>query len=231
MKLRTLPFVLALSSLAVLACDDDDPSGPQQFARVRLVNASSSTANASAAIGSANLGSIAFRTASANCAEVPVGNGSIAFSSGGAVVATAPQTNFLANEKYTVVLYGTGATRTAVVYRDNFSAAAAGTNLVRFINAQQTAGDVFVTTPTGAITGTPSAALAASAATTGGSAGFLSFATANSRVRLFNTGVTTGTPRADLTLENLPTSRAVSVVFVEAGTPVGATAFQVNPCT
>jgi hypothetical protein len=88
------------------------------------------------------------------------------------------------------VLFGTGTTRTAAVFPDNFAAAGTGMNQVRFFNAQSAAGDVFVTTPTGTITGTPSASITAGGVSTGGSVGFLSFPMANTRVRVFNTGVT-----------------------------------------
>jgi hypothetical protein len=229
MKHQLSRLVLALTALISIACGDDPPTGTQEFAHVRVINASPTTATATVSADGQNLGTVAFRSASATCVGVPVGSRTVTFASGGANVATTPAFNFQADQGATVVLFGTGNTRTATVFADNFSAAATGMNQLRFINAQATGGDIFVTTPTGAVTGTPSAAVAAGQASTGGSAGFLPFATANTRVRLFNTGATTA-PRADLTLGSLPPSRTQSVVFVEAGTPAGATAFAVDPC-
>jgi hypothetical protein len=54
--------------------------------------------------------------------------------------------------------------------------------------------------------------------------------TQHTQVRLFDPGVTDGTPRADFALTGLPTSRLATVVFTEAGTPAGPTAFMVTPC-
>lgn len=214
----------------LVACDDDDdgPTGTQQFANVRVINASPTTATAAVSAGGQSLGNVTFRSGSATCFQVPVGSQTLTFASGGANVATTPAFNFTANQRATVVLFGTGNTRTATVFQDNFAAAGTGMNQLRFINAQTAPGDVFVTAPGAAVSGTPTS-VAAGQASTGGSAGFLSFPTANTQVRIFNTGVTTN-PRATFTLGTLPASRTQSVVFVEAGTPAGATAFAVDPC-
>jgi hypothetical protein len=232
MKYPRFLIVIALTPFLVSACDDDDdgPTGTQQFANVRVINASPTTATASVSAGGQSLGTVNFRSGSATCFRVPVGSQTLTFASGGSNVATTSAFNFQNNQNATVVLFGTGNTRTATVFNDNFAAAGTGMNQLRFINAQAAAGDVFVTTPTGTVSGTPSASVAAGAASTAGSAGFISFPTANTRVRLFNTGATTGTPRADFTLGTLPASRTQSIVFVEAGTPAGATAFAVDPC-
>lgn len=232
MKHHLSRLVLALTPLALIACDDDDdgPTGTQQFANVRVINASPTTATAAVSVGGQSLGNVTFRSGSATCFQVPVGSQTVTFASGGSNVATTSAFNFTANQRATVVLFGnTGTARTATVFQDNFADAQTGMNQLRFINAQTAGGDIFVTTPTGTVTGTPSASVAAGAASTGGSAGFLPFATANTRVRLFNTGTTTGTPRADFTLSTLPASRTQSIVFVEATTPAER-AFAVDPC-
>jgi hypothetical protein len=49
-------------------------------------------------------------------------------------------------------------------------------------------------------------------------------------VRLFDPQTTVGTPRADIALTGLPTSRLMTVVFTDAGLPAGPTAFMVAPC-
>jgi Domain of unknown function (DUF4397) len=224
-------FALAFAPILLMACDDDEPaSGSQQFAKIRVINASPTTATVTASIGSLNLGTVAFRSGGAGCFQVPVGSQTVTFTSGGSTVATAGPLNFQTGQPQTLVLFGTGTARTVSVLPDNFAAAATGMNQIRFINAQTAAGDVFVTTPTGTVSGTPSASLASGAVSTGGSVGFLPFPTANTRIRLFNTGVTTGEPRTNFTLGTLPASRTTTVVFVEAGTPAGATAFTVDPC-
>ena len=226
MKYPRFLLVIALTPVVLLACDDDDPTEPQQFANVRVINASPTTANAAVTLGAQALGTIAFRSGSTTCFQVPVGSQTLSFTSSGANVATTPAFNFQNGQRATVVLFGTGNRRTATVFNDNFTDAQTGMNQIRFINAQGAAGDIFVTTPTGTVSGTPSASLATNAASTS----FLSFPSTNTRVRLFNAGTTTGTPRADFTLGTLPASRTQSLVFVEAGTPAGATAFAVDPC-
>jgi hypothetical protein len=52
----------------------------------------------------------------------------------------------------------------------------------------------------------------------------------DTRVRLFDVGVTTGAARADITLRDLPASRLATVVFTDPSTPPGVTAFIVVPC-
>jgi hypothetical protein len=223
-------FALAVAPMVLIGCDDDDtPSGTQQFAKIRVINASPSTATVTASVGSLNLGTVAFRSGGAGCFQVPVGSQTITFTSGGSTIATAGPIDFQTGPSSTFVLFGTAAARTVSVFPDNFAAAATGMNQLRFINAQTAAGDIFVTTPTGTVSGTPSASVAAGAVSTGGSVGFLPFPTANTRIRLFDAGTTTA-PRTDATLGTLPTSRTTTMVFVEAGNPPGATAFTVDPC-
>ena len=60
---------------------------------------------------------------------------------------------------------------------------------------------------------------------------FITLPKANTQIRLFDPGVTTGTPRANITLTGLPANRVTSVVFLDAGTPAGATAVRIDPCT
>ena len=224
-----LIIALALAPVGLIACDDDGPaSGSQQFGKIRVINASPATASVTASLGSLNLGTVAFRSGGAGCFQVPVGSQTVTLSSGGSTVATVGPLDFQPGRPVIAVLLGTGAARTVTILADTFAAAPTGMNQIRFFNAQAAAGDVFVTTPTGTVSGTPSASVASGAASTGGSAGFLPFPTANTRIRLFNVGTTT-TPRADI-IDTLPASRTTTVVFVEAGTPPGATAFTVDPC-
>ena len=60
--------------------------------------------------------------------------------------------NFLPGQNYTVVYYGTN---NVVVYPETFTAPSTGNAALRFVNATGSAGDLYLTTPTGTISGTP----------------------------------------------------------------------------
>lgn len=227
MQYRHTALVLA-ALVTIAACDDDDDDGPtgnQGQATVRVVNASSANATVSLNNGNTTLApTVAFGTAGA-CVNVPAGSQTLTFRTGTTNVAATAATTFAANTKYTVVLSGSGATATATVLPDAFTAPAAGNNAVRFVNATGTAGDVFLTTADGAVTGAPTSGnLAAGAFTT-----FASHANTNVRARLFDVG-TTATPRADVTITGI-TNGPATVVFTPAATVGGATGFVVQPCT
>lgn len=231
--LRNITNTLLAASLivAVAACDDDDPVAPPQNAQVRIVNASPGTASLDVLRGTTVIASnIAFRTGSAACIAVPVGAQTLTFRATGTTTTVATlNTNFTANQNITVALFGTTAGRTAVAFTDVVTAPATGNAAIRFINASATAGDVYVTTPSGMVGSTSLAQgnLGPNAATT---AGFATFPTANSRIRLFNVGTTT-TTRADINPISLPANRLTTVFFTDVGTPAGPTSFTVQPCS
>ena len=228
MQYRHTALVLA-ALVTVAACSDDDdddgPTGNQGQATVRVVNASSANATVSVLNGNTTLApSVAFGTAG-SCVTVPAGSQTLTFRSGTTNVAATAATPFTANTKYTVVLTGSGATAAATVLPDAFTAPTAGNNVVRFVNATGTAGDVFLTTADGAGTGTPTAGnIGAGAFTT-----FASSANTNVRARLFDVG-TTATPRADVTITGV-TNGPATVVFTPAIAAGGSTGFVVQPCT
>lgn len=256
MEYRRITIALLLSALVVAAaCDDDkDTTRPQQqYANVRVVNASSLPGNASVNLvsnGTAlTTSTVGFGTASASCVKVPVGNTPLAFRTSGGTTdiasVTTPTGGFQANQNYTVVLFGNaqGAAPSAVVVSDPALTASSGNNQLRFINATNSAGNVYVTTPNAIITSTTPAGvsnLAAGTASTGGTGGFITFPTANTQVRLFNTNATTFTsPRVNITLGSgnlaLGTNGTGTVILSEATTGTGTSAtnasFVVQPCS
>jgi hypothetical protein len=233
MRLK-LGMLILSSAVLVLACDDDnDPTG-NNTARVQFINAAAGTATTDVMLGTETLASsIGFQTGSSTCVEVAAGSHVLNFTSAGNILATTQSFSFEAGQQYTVVLGGIGATRTTLIVPDAFTTPSAGSNALRFINASSTAGDVYVTAPAAALGTAAVAALGANTAT-GGSSGlnaYMPFPTTNTQVRFFNTGTTTGTPRADITLANLPSSRVTTVVFTNAATVGGSAVLQINPCT
>ena len=238
MQLRLTRFLaLSLLTISAAACgsDDTDTVGPppsEQFARLRIVNAAD-IADVQVRRTGTNTplaSDLDFRGVTQSCVQVPAGEQTLVFSSTGVELATTAFT-FEANRNYTAFLVASGPTRRAVVVPDN-ETASAGNNALRFINATASAGDVYVTEPTG----TPGDAFRAHGnlgvlATSNLQPAYVHRNTAHTRARLFDPGTTTGTPRADFTLTNLPTSRLATVVFTEAGTPAGPTAFMVTPCS
>lgn len=233
------PAVALVACVAVtaLACNSDNSTGPENRARVQVVNASTGTATTNTMIGSQTVATgTAFGASNASCVLVPTGTQTVTFSSGGTNVATA-NADFRAGQRYTIVLTGTGATRAALVLPEStFTSATAGNNGIRFVNATGTAGDVWVTTPGGALSGNASVGNLAAGAATGGTTGvdaYGMYPIANTQVRFFDVGTTTGTPRSNITVGSLPTtSRGTTVIFTEpTGTSGTTNAVQVNGCT
>ena len=236
-----------LSLMAVLAlgaCDDDDDDGdvlgPTNSAEIRIVNASAGVPSVSLRRGNSEiLGGIAFQTASSctNLKRVPSGSQTLEFRATANPSTTKSVTfNFVAGQRYTVVLYGPANNLQAVVLDDEPTAgtATANNNRLRFINAQTTAGDIFATTATGTITGTPTVNNLGAGSSTTGATMYQNIANTNVRFRLFNDNVTTGNPRGDYTINtttNFPASRNATIVFTDAATGQTVTGFQINNCS
>ena len=239
MKLTHLASLAALSTVLV-ACGDDDDNGtqPQQTALVRVVNASPSTATADVFVGNQGtaLGSgIATGTSGASCFQIPAGSQTLNFRQGGgtANIASATPFNFVAGQRYTVILTGTGTTagsRNAVVLTDDASvtAPATGQNAIRFFNATGTTGNVYVTGPNAALGAANQTGLATNTATTGGTGGYSMYPTTSSQVRVFTGTTTTGTPAVNFAITTLTGNRIATVVLV--GGTTGAQAVVVTPC-
>jgi hypothetical protein len=241
MKLTYLAPLAALS-IVLVGCGDDDGDlpgvEPSQTALVRVVNASTSTASTDVFVGNQTtaLGlGIASGTAGASCFNIPVGSQTLSFRDRGGTtsIATAAPFTFLAGQRYTVVLTGTGTTsgaRSAVVLSDNaVTAPATGQNAIRFFNASGTSSDVYVTQPGAAAGSASQTGLATNTATTGGTGGFTTYPVASTLVRAFTTGSpTSGTPAVSFTIPALPGNRIATVVLTGGAT--GAQAFVVTPC-
>jgi hypothetical protein len=220
---RITVAILATTALTMLAaCSDDDTTNPTtQTARVRVVNLDQTSANAGLYSNGNLVGSnVGFGAAGANCIDVPVGQ-SLSFRAAGATtdLTTNASPGLTAGQNYTVVLYRSGATAQSAILSDNgITAPTADNNGIRFFNATGTAGDIYVTAPNGTISGTPSSAnLAAGTATTGATA-FGSYPTANTRLRMFNVGSSTGTPRVNTTFTsgNLSSARTGTAFLTES---------------
>ena len=237
---RTIGFgVATLTMLTMLAaCDNDKTTSPPGTAHVRIVNASSSTTALNATAGSQSLSSsLNFQNtnAAATCATINEGTQTINFTSGtSSTNIGSVNYNFQAGQNYTVVYYGSN---NAVVYPETFTAPATGSNALRFINATATAGDIFLTTPTGTVSGTPTVSNLAAGQVSGfnsstapGGTFVSTYPTANTRVRMFNVGSTTGTPRADFTIGTMGANRTGTVVLTPAPSGGSTTGFLVNTC-
>ena len=228
-----------LSLMAVLAlgaCDDDDDSlGPSNSAEIRVVNASTGIPTVGLFRGGNQLvGGVGFQTASScsNLQRVPAGSQTLEFRSTASPTTTKSVTaNFVAGERYTVVLYGPANDLQAVVLLDEKTpvAATANNNRLRFINATATAGDIYWTTAAGTIGGTANVNdLGAGSSTTGANL-YQNIANTNVRFRL--TGAANTTVRGDYTINtttSFPASRNATIVFTDAATGSTTTGFQIN---
>ncbi len=232
--------LVAFTVLAVLAaCGSSKTTSPTTTAHVRIVNASSSTSSLNAtSTGSQSLSSgLNFQNtnATATCGTVNSGSQTINFTSGTSTTNIGSVTyNFLPGQNYTIVYYGTN---NAVVYPETFTAPATGNMALRFINATGSAGDIYLTTPTGPISGAPTVQNLAAGSVSGfnsssapGGIFVSTYPTANTRVRLFNVGATTGNPRADFTIGSMGANRVGTVVLTPAPSGGSTTGFLVNSC-
>ena len=228
--MKRFAFLPLFALLALNACDDDDdPTGNENQARIRIVNASPGNTSVNVFLDNQQeVGGVGFGTASA-CpgAEIPAGQRTLQFR------ATGSQTtlrdvpfNFQANQSYTVVLYGSGGTLNGAVFQESpVTTPSAGNHAFRIINATTGVADVYVTPPGAAIGTVDIDALAAGTATT--NAVYRQFPEAETRVRFTDDGSTT--VRADITLDDDPNVGATTFVYHE--TTTGRAAIQVNPCT
>jgi hypothetical protein len=224
--------LLSLLAVVAAACGDDGVAPEPGVAQLRIVNAANVQDVQVRRVGTtAPLAeNLDFREFTQTCVEVPAGEHAFVFGASGVELATTAAT-FEANKSYTAFLAISGPTRRAVVVADD-EIASAGNNALAFINATSASGDVYVTSPTGAVgpnflVHAPLSPLAL----TNEVPSYVHRSTEHTRIRLFNPGTTTGTPRADFTLAGLPASRRATVVFTEVGTPAGPTAFVVTPCS
>lgn len=220
-------LALALVSITIAACDDDDPSGPQgDVATVRVINAASGTADVdvtASGLTSLLADNLNFRGSTAACVAVPANEEqTITFRQGDTELA---EVDFAFEEglRYTIVLSTNGAQRVVNILEDE-ETVTAGNRAVRFLNASEAPGDVYLF-EAGGEPGTPIVEdLAVLGAGTGASAWFTR---PQNLVEVEFVGA--GEP-ATLTLVAPTGRRMQSVIFTEAGTPAGATAWTINAC-
>jgi hypothetical protein len=220
-------LTLFLCGLAALACNDSDPiEPPEPVARLRIVNAAPGTLDVDVlrSGSSSPIASLDYRASTTSCVQIPSGNLTLTFRSGATELATEDFT-FADGGRYSVFLSTADGHQVATIVSDE-ETAAEGLNFVRFVNATSAAGDVYTGPPTGGLGNKVHGNLAVVGKTNVPPL-YVGVPTTLTRVQLFDVGVTTGTPRADLTLTALPASRKATVVFVNVGTP---TAFIVTPC-
>ena len=236
-KLGAIRLCILSLFVLVAACNDEVPTEPGEqgtpVARVRIVNAAPGVGNVEVvregvtAPLATNLNYGAFTQ---SCLQLPAGiPHTLNFRQAGTVLTSATFTP-VANAKYTIFLTSSGTTRRAVVV-DDAHTAATGFNGVRVINASSGPGDVYVTAPDGELT---------TASRVHGNFGvtavdnteptYVATEVARTRVRLYDVNATTGTPRADLTLFGLPTSRLVNVVLADPAAAGPSASFVTYPC-
>ena len=236
----TLSFsVCAAATLASLpmlfGCSD--ATKPSEIAEVRIVNVSPTTGAITANSEGRTVSSgVAFQTSTqaGGCGTVEEGHEAIDWVLANTTTDLGSTSfNWIAQHDYTVLFYGPN---NAIVYPETFSNPAAGNMAIRFINATGTAGDIYLTTQAATISGAPTVAnLAAgqasgfnSSSAPGGT--FVEYPVANIRVRMFNVGQSSGTPRADFTIAGLAASRVGTVILTPPATGGTTTGFIVGPC-
>ena len=247
--MKKFAILSLMAVLALGACDDDDdPTGNDNEAIVRVVNATTVATggnNTYAAIDAfrgtgtgTQLGGTVQAGAQTVCSqtiEVPAGSQQLNFRTPGSTtnVAGAARTfNFTAGRRYTIIFYGTPTNPQSMVVEDLEGTATSGNRRVRFINAttNATAADIYArsttatTFPTGTTATFTNVATGTAAGT--GAAMYANIPTANTTFQIFNTGATTGTARASYTLNSstIPAS-GTTIVFTDQG------AYQINNCS
>lgn len=219
--------LLLLLAFSTAACeDDDDGVGPDEgVARLRIVNAADIPNVDVRLVGTTSplATDLDFRAFTQTCVEVPAGERALVFHQQGLELDVAAA-RFDEDESYTAFLVASGLRVRAVIVPDT-AIASANNNALRFVNATTEAGDVYVTSQ-GTV---PSAAFLVVGNSTplvlsNELPSYLHRSVDHTQVRLFNVGVTTGSPRANFTLSGLPTTRLGTVVFTEGQT------FLVTPC-
>ena len=227
---RNTLCILSLTALAfAAACSSkDNTTAPTpQTARVRVVNLDPSSANAGLYANGNLVGSnVGFGAAAQSCIDVPIGQ-SLSFRAAGSSTDIGANTNagLQAGQNYTIVLYRQGTTAQSAVLNDNtITTPGTGNNSLRFFNASGTAGDIFVTAPGATVSGTPSSSNLGAYSSTSGTNMWTSYPTANTQIRMYNVGTTTGTPRVNtnFTSTNLSASR-VGTAFLTESNMTGTT--------
>ncbi|HJU90244.1 MAG TPA: DUF4397 domain-containing protein [Gemmatimonadaceae bacterium] len=207
---RFTSLVAIAAAFAMGACDDDDDAtGIDEIATVRIINAASATQSLDVRLEDELLvGNIAFGSSSA-CQEVPAGSQDFVFRSSGSTTDLGTfNADLTQNTSYTLVFNG----GTAVdLLTDDAPAPAAGQASIRFFNATGGAIDVHATAPgSNAFGATPTAANIAADA----SSAFVTFPLTNNRIRVTAAG-STANVLLDIPALNIPTGGIANVILTE----------------
>jgi hypothetical protein len=210
---RFYSLAVLTAALALVACDDDDDvTGIDEIATVRIVNASPSTANLDVLLNDELLvGNVAFGSALATCEEVPAGTQTFVLRASGSSTDLVTLNTLLAeNVDYTLVFNGTN---NIDILTDDAAAPAAGTARIRFFNAANTGGlniDVHATAPgSDAFGAQPTAADIAVDA----SSQFIDIPVGNNRIRFTEVGTTN--VLLDIPTLTIPTNGILNVFLTQ----------------
>jgi hypothetical protein len=149
MKLRFLTLLLAAGALTA-GCSDDDNTGPEGEARLRVVHASPDAPDVDVLLDDAEvLGDVPYLTAS-DYLEVPAGDRNLKVNAAGtATTVIDADVSLVDGTDYTVIASGLAEAIEAIVLQDDNSAPAAGNARVRAIHGAPSAPavDIYVTAP------------------------------------------------------------------------------------
>jgi len=150
MMTRPTIALALLATIALGACDDDDPIAPATTAQVRVVHASPDAPNVDVLVdGAAVLTNVPFK-GSSNYLDVPAGSRNLRVRATGTSTVVIDQTAAVtAGKRYTVLATGRVASIAPLVLEDDLVAPGAGNVKLRLVHASPSAGnvDIYVTAP------------------------------------------------------------------------------------
>ncbi len=150
MKLKLLTLLLAATALTAACSDDDNNTGPEGQARVRVVHASPDAPNVDVLLDDAKVLSDVPYLASSAYLETSAGDHNLKVNAAGtATTAIDADVTLADGTDYTVIASDLVAQITPIVLRDDNTAPAAGNARVRAIHGAPSAPavDVYVTAP------------------------------------------------------------------------------------
>ncbi len=150
MKLKLLSLLLAASALTAACSDDDDNTGPDNQARVRVVHASPDAPDVDVLLDDAVVLSDVPYLASSDYLEVPSGSRNVKVNAAGTATTVIDADVTLADGvDYTVIAAGLLAAIEPLVLTDDNTAPGSGNVRVRAVHGAPTAGvvDIYVTAP------------------------------------------------------------------------------------
>jgi hypothetical protein len=149
MKLKLLTLLFAATAL-MAACSDDDNTGPDGEARVRVVHASPDAPDVDVLVDDAGVaGDVPYLTAS-DYLDVSAGDHNLKVNAAGTTTTVIDaDVSLLDGTDYTVIASGLVAAIEPIVLEDDNSAPAAGTARVRAIHGAPSAAavDIYITAP------------------------------------------------------------------------------------